>query len=107
MANTPLLGDYYVHCQTEYWYVDENNQRFCNTTVCEDTTCSDSMGPAYNIDDHRTYLGVDYGECVFGQPAPWLAIPGVLQPANTVPKFPKRLSSFFVDTGDFVLSLIG
>lgn len=103
-----MLGDYYVHCQPEYWYVDESNQRFCNTSVYEDPNCSASLGPAYAITDHGTYFGVDYGECIFGQPAPWAAIPfGIFQPVGTIPPLPGFMSDFSAGAAKFVLGALG
>jgi hypothetical protein len=105
---TKMLGDYYVHCQPEYWYVDENNQRFCNTSVYEDPTCSDSMGPDYAVTDHSMYLGVDFAPCLFGQPAPWAAIPfNIFQPVGTIPPLPGFMSKFSAAAGNFVMSALG
>jgi len=111
LLGTNLLGDYYIHCQPEYWYIDENNQRFCNTTFNEDPTCSDSLGPAYSIADHVTYLNVDYNPCTFGQPAPWAAIPlSIFQPVGTIPPLPGFMVNFNVAAINFLkvkLGLIG
>ncbi|KAG4067502.1 hypothetical protein HA402_002779 [Bradysia odoriphaga] len=104
LLGTTLLGDYYVHCQPEYWYVDENNQRFCDTTVYEDPTCSDSLGPDYSIADHSTYLGVNYAPCLFGQPAPWAAIPfNIFQPVGTIPPMPGFIYNFNAAAANFAI----
>ncbi len=100
---TTLLGDNYVHCQPEFWYVSAEEYRFCNTNNFEDSTCSDSLGPAYSLSNHATYLEVDYSKCVVGQPAPWLEIPSVLQPVDTIPAFPEPVYDFVGGAASFAI----
>lgn len=104
LTGTTILGDYYVHCQPEYWYVSEDNQRFCATSVYEDPTCSDSLGPIYSILDHATYMGVSYATCIAGQPAPWSAIPlSIFQPVGVIPPLPKFMSNFLAGAANFAI----
>ncbi|KAJ6648388.1 Lipase [Pseudolycoriella hygida] len=107
LLTTKALGDYYVHCETEYWYVDENNQRFCDPHTYEDPTCSNSIGPFYTILDHASYLGLSYNPCVIGQPAPWLAIPfDILQPVGKIPPLPSFISKFLGYVADIAVDLL-
>lgn len=108
LLGTTILGDYYVHCQPEYWYVSTDDQGFCDTTVYEDPDCSDSLGPVYSALDHATYLEVNYAICVVGQPAPWLAIPfDIFQPVGVVQPLPQVISNFLVGAFDFVKVTLG
>lgn len=83
--------------------MNANNKRFCDTSVFEDPTCSDSLGPVYSLPDHATYLEVPYAPCVVGQPAPWAAIPfSILQPVGTIPPFPEFVATFLGGTATFL-----
>lgn len=104
---TDILYDYYVHPQIEYWINGESGQRFCNDSVYEDPTCSDSLGPAYSVLDHGTYFHVDYATCIFNQPLLLAAIPfDVFQPVGDAPPLPPKVSNFIDVIVDFAVNLL-
>lgn len=105
---TDILYDYYVHPQTEYWINGDSGTRFCNDSVYEDPTGSDSLGPAYSVLDHGTYFNVDYGTCVLDQPLLIAAIPfDIFQPVGKVPPLPLKMSNFIDAVVDFAVNILG
>lgn len=108
LLGTSMLGDYYIHCQNEYWINGQDDEAFCSNSIYEDPTCSDSLGPYYSIVDHATYLDVDYAICIVDQPAPWAAIPAsILQPVGTIPPLPQPISKFLDVATDFFIYILG
>jgi hypothetical protein len=94
----PLYGDYYLHHQNEYWDVstlDSSLARYCNTSVYEDPSCSNSQGPAYSLPDHLMYLGVNYFTCAAANIYSFAQIPDLFDPDNyPLPPLPV---SYFVN----------
>ncbi|XP_037038368.1 lipase-like [Bradysia coprophila] len=91
ILGTRLLGDYYVHAQTEYWINGEDCQKFCRQTTYEDQQCSISLGPAYSALDHFFYFDVNYVYS-FGQPLAYAALPfKLLDPVGVLPPLPKPI----------------
>lgn len=105
----PLLGDYYIHAQTEYWINGTLGQKFADPSVYEDFTCSNSMGPAYTLVDHFTYFDANYLICFADQPGEFAAIPGgILEPVNSIPPLlPQPISNFLGGLIGFVTNLLG
>lgn len=96
-----------MHAQTEYWINGTNNQKFADTSLYTDPTCSDSMGPAYSAVDHFLYFDANYLVCYLNQPLVFLAIPGVLQPVGTIPPLPTKISNFLGAALGFITDLLG
>jgi len=96
VLNTTLAaGDFYYHAQTEFWVNGESGQRWCNQTIYEDPTCGNSMGPLYEVSDHLQYFDANYLTCYTEQPAGLLSLPlGILNPVETIPALPTKISSF-------------
>lgn len=102
IANTTILADVYLQTQTEFWINGPDNQRFCSRSVYEDPTCSNSMGPAYNVFDHLVYFDANYNLC-FGQPAQFLAIPAsIFQPVGTIPPLPLKNTKLWDVAANFI-----
>lgn len=64
LLDTSLLYDYYIQTHAEFWIKSDTQQRFCNQSFYEDPTCSDSVGPNYNLADHFGYFGLNYTMCM-------------------------------------------
>lgn len=93
ILGTKLLGDYYVHPQTEFWIDGIENQAFCSRNVTEDSTCSMSMGPLYSVVDHLIYFDVNTGS-VLGQPLVFAYLPfWLLNPVDVLPPLPKPIEN--------------
>lgn len=108
VLGTTLLGDYYLHTQTEYWINGTYNQKFADTSVYEDPTCSDSLGPAYSVVDHFRYFDANYLICYVNQPLVFLAIPlSILQPIGTIPPLPSVISNFIGGVVGFITNIFG
>lgn len=108
VLGSPLLGDYYIHAQTEYWINGTDSQKFANQNVYEDSTCSNSMGPAYSVLDHFQYFDANLLICWLNQPGYWLAIPGnIFQPIGTLPPLPQFITDFISGAIGFTLFLLG
>jgi len=93
VLGTKLLGDYYVHPQTEFWINGKAGQRFCSQCVFEDPKCSMSMGPLYTVVDHLTYFDCNVASVV-GQPLVLAYLPlGLLNPVKVLPPLPKPIEN--------------
>lgn len=97
-----------MHTQTEYWINGLNGQKFADTSVYTDPTCSDSMGPAYSAIDHFQYFDANYLICYLNQPLVFLAVPAsILQPIGTIPPLPPKITNFLSAAIGFGTGLLG
>lgn len=104
----PLLGDYYLHAQTEYWINGTDGQKFADQSVYEDSTCSNSMGPAYSVLDHFLYFDANLLVCWLNDPQVWLAIPtSDVQLIGIIPPLPRKLTYYLGAAIGFVTNLLG
>lgn len=102
-----LLGDDYLHVQTEFYIDGEHGQRFCNQTVYEDRTCSMSLGPVYSALDHVTYFDVDILVCVASNPLAFTSLPlGLFEPTKILPPLPKPISDLTSGITHFATKLL-
>lgn len=106
VLGTPILGDYYIHSQTEYW-INGTNGRFADDSTYEDPTCSNSMGPAYSVIDHFQYFDANLLVCWLNQPLLWVAIPNVVQPIGVIPPLPSFISNFLGGAIGFLVNVLG
>lgn len=72
-------------------------QRFCNQTVYEDPTCSNSIGPAYTLIDHFTYFDVNI-DSAFAQQFQLASLVEIL-----IPPLPKFIENPLGDLSDSVI----
>ncbi|XP_037039210.1 lipase-like [Bradysia coprophila] len=106
IIGTNLLGDYYVHAQTEFWIDGQQDQKFCQQNVYEDPNCSMSLGPLYNVVDHVTYFDTNLAS-VIGQPLVVAYLPlRLLNPVDTLPPLPKPMENLIGDTAQELVGAI-
>lgn len=106
VIGSKLLGDFYVHPQTEYWINDEKNAQFCKRTVYEDPKCSMSIGPSYSVLDHTVYFDTNMGS-VLGQPLLFAYLPfSLLNPVDHLPPLPKPIEHLIGGIASGVISAI-
>ena len=57
--------DVYTHFGTEFWIesLGSNATRICGRSTTEDSTCSNSVAPLYNILEHLSYYGNSVLDC--------------------------------------------
>lgn len=108
ILGSPLMGDYYVHPQPEYWINGINDQKFADCSRYNDPNCSDSMGPAYTVLDHFQYFDANYLICWLNQPLVWTTLPAnLLQPVGQIPPLPNVITNFLSAAIGFVSDLFG
>ena len=101
LATKFLINEYYVHCGPEYWINGKDKQKFADRSVFEDPSCSNSLGPLYNIFDHLLYFDVNIGNCYLSQPMQLLEIPfDLLQPVEVIPPLPRPIEKFISSISD-------
>lgn len=106
ILGTKLLGDYYIHPQTEFWINGKENQKFCRRTFYEDPQCSMSMGPGYSVIDHGVYFDTNIGS-MLGQPLIFAHLPfGLLNPVDVLPPLPKPIEHLIGGLTGGAISLV-
>lgn len=101
-----IIGDYYLHTQTEYW-INGTTGKFCNNSIYEDPTCSNSMGPIYStLLDHLMYFDANYLTCIAEQPWPLISLPYTNQFTSALPPLPEFISGPIGQGADFIYGLL-
>lgn len=79
----------------EFW-LNDAIEKFADPSFYEDSTCSNSKGPFYNVLDHFEYFEVNSFQCLFGVEV-ITTVPTVFNPIAFLPALPKLIRATLND----------